>query len=156
MEDLESICRLANAANYCDGNNEFIELLESRGGEIKNVSHEVVAFLDREKNTVRHQNCTILCVGVRCQTCTVYRATLRAMKSRSKKLNSEDKQHRSSHTNYRYLQANELTARLRNVQRAKRIVERNNMRLEEKLHSTIEHDGIDLLEEMLVIFKICF
>ena len=88
------------------------------------MSHEVVAYLDRERNTVCHQKCTILCVdGVRYQTCTTYRATLRAMKSRSKKLNSEDKKHHSSHTNYRYLQAEELTERLRNVQGAKRMVE---------------------------------
>lgn len=105
----------------------------------------VVAYLDTTSNTIRHQNCTLLCDGTKCQNCHQYRASLRALLSKSNKQKTECKKTDSnSHANYRYLQPDELTTRLRNVQRAKRIAERSVARLKE---SVIDKEGIDLVED---------
>ena len=149
FENLYQLCKFLNEANVCHGNNDdtFIELLKSREGTIRNVCGSVVAYLDASNNTVRHQNCTLLCDGLKCQNCHQYRASLRALVSKSNKQNTRSKTDSSSHANYRYLQPHELTARLKNVQKAKRNAERNVARLKEKLNNVIEKEGIDLVEE---------
>lgn len=149
FDDLRSVCKILSEANLCQGNNEtnFIQLLESRGGTIKNVSKSVVAYIDAAANTVRHQSCSLLCNESKCQSCHQYRPSLRAMLSKSSKQSSQSKTDSSSHANYRYLQPQELTTRLKNVQRAKRIAERSVARLKEKLSGIIDREGVDLSED---------
>lgn len=76
-----------------------------------------------------------------------YRSTLRAMKSRSQRISNSDSTSHSSHTNFRYLEPDEMLARMRNLQQAKRTAKKTVSRLSEKLKGIIESDGIDLAEE---------
>ena len=148
VEDLHEVCSSMAKATICKGNDDstFVNLLESKGGVAKNVSGAVIAKIDvtQSHSTVRHHNCNIISNAVRCGVCENYRPTLRAMLSRSKRTNETAKTGSDSHTNYRYLQADELKCRLRNVQRAKRIAERTIIKLKQKINSNIDQDGIDL------------
>lgn len=72
------------------------------------------------------------------------------MKSRMKKSESSDSDSKishSSHTNYRYLDRNELELRLRNSQTAKRSKDKTIARLAEKLDALIEKEGLVLGKE---------
>ncbi len=106
------------------------------------------AYLDKVCKTVRHQNCDLVCEpdATQCRVCHRYQATLRSLKSK-KKLAKGGRTSHDSHTNYRYLQESELAERLQNVQKAKRAAKRSVERLQEKLDSIIEHEGIELHED---------
>ena len=147
-QDIQNICDTLQQSNVCKGNDEpeFIDLLVSRGGVITNHT-STTAYLDKTNNTIRHTNCALLCDGKnKCGTCQKYRSTLRAMKSR-KESSSMSKVASNSHINYRYLQSEELKDRLKNIQRSKKNVKRQNDRLIEKLNKVIGSEGIELLED---------
>ena len=98
------------------------------------------AYLDKTSNTVRHTNCALLCDGInKCGTCQKYRSTLRAMKSR-RESSSMSKVASNSHIKYRYLQNEDM---LKNIQRSKKNVKRQNDRLIEKLNKVIGSKGIE-------------
>ena len=113
-------------------------------------SMSVVAYLDKNPNstTVRHINCPLVLVDgeLRCTSCLQYRATLRAMRSRSEKAapTSSSSTASGSHTNYRYLGSEQLKERLIKVQKEKRLAEK---RLKEKLDIKIDEEGVELSEE---------
>ena len=156
FEELNHVCASLSTTKVCEGNSDesFVKVLEERGGVIMNTTNKsVVAFVDKNPHstTVRHVNCPLVCVGreFRCSSCAQYRPTLRALRSRGEKttLPSLANTHSSSHTNYRYLDNEELKMRLCNVQREKRGVQRSLKRLKEKLSSKIEDEGLELHED---------
>ena len=120
--DAKQLLEFLTESSICEGNNEndFIELLQSRGGEIKN-HLTVTAYLDKVNNTVRHRDCSLICSGrSNCKVCQKYRNTLRALKSKSSTGRSKCLSSTSSYANYRYLQNSELKQRLKNVQQSRR------------------------------------
>ena len=147
-QDVQSVCMDLREAIPCEGNGdqEFIDLLVSRGGVVTNHG-STTAYLDQTNNTVRHSDCDLLCDGKsKCGICQKYRSTLRAMRYR-KESSQSSKLSSSSHTNYRYLQRGELKDRLKSVQRSKRIAKRQNDRLREKLNKVIGSEDIELVDD---------
>lgn len=163
-DELNHVCEFLTSVNVCSGNNDdsFVKLLEEKGGVVMNKDKSVVAYVDKnlQSSTVRHANCRLVCIENHCCSCCAdYRATLRAMHSRASRskvatLPSTDS---SSHTNYRYLNREELEIRLANVQSDKRALERGMKRLEEKLSARISEEGIELhdddIDELSEIFE---
>lgn len=147
--DAKRLLEVLTESGICEGNNEndFIELLGSRGGEIKNHS-TVTAYLDKVSNTVRHRDCSLICSGrSKCKVCQKYRNTLRALKSKSLTGSSKCSISTSSHANYRYLQNSELKQRLQNVQRVRKTTQRRVDRMKEKLNKLINNEAIEVTED---------
>ena len=146
--DAKQLLEFLTESSICEGNNEndFIELLQSRGGEIKN-HLTVTAYLDKVNNTVRHRDCSLICSGrCKCKVCQKYRNTLRALESKSTG-RSKCSSSTSSHANYRYLQNSELKQRLKNVQQSRRTVQRRTDRMREKLNKVINNEGMEFCED---------
>ena len=146
VETLTKICTSVEGMKVCTGNEDdsFVNILRDKGGAIKR-DETVTAYLDVNCNCVRHSECLIM--TKESGRCMQYRSTLRTMKSKSQNHTHESSLSHSSHTNYRYLEADELVERLRNVQAAKKKAQLTVHRLEERLQSIIEKEGVDLLEE---------
>ena len=147
VDSIVSICNLVQQMHVCEGNMDsaFISVVKSKGEKVTK-NGVITAYFDHNSNTVRHTKCLLLKVNAgKCEFCKLYRATLRAMTSRSQKSDSSDsdKTSHSSHTNYRYLKEEELKERLKNVQAAKKTAERTIKRLNEKLSILIEKEGIE-------------
>ncbi len=102
-----------------------------------------------DDNTIYHSKCFVLIRKEvsRCPSCQKYRSNLRALRSKCQKLSDSTKTDQNSHTNYRYLDKNELQQRLKNVQIARKTAERKVLRMNEKLKMLIDEEGIDLEEE---------
>lgn len=143
-------CTRLQEMTMCEGNKDdaFVNLVRIRGGVIKK-NDIVSAYLDGNSNSVHHSKChVLLSEGIgKCLPCINYRSTLRAMKCRMEKTTTSDSTSHKSHTNYRYLQPDEMMARMKNLQRAKRTAEKCVSRLNEKLHSIIDEHGIELEDE---------
>lgn len=144
------ICKSIENMYICEGNSDdlFIDVLKSKGGVIKK-DGVISAYYDENSKSIYHSKCELLrSEPGKCAHCCRYRATLRAMKSRMQRCEAASvKTSHSSHANFRYLRNDELQERLRSTQTAKRAVERNVARLNEKLKLLIDRDGIDLAEE---------
>lgn len=117
----ENICRICSYIEHmalCKGNDDddFVDIVQSKGGAIKKEG-TVSAYLDSHSNSICHSKCHLLVEdGGRCLPCTKYQPTLRAIKSNLGKILKADSTSHSSHTNYRYLEPEELLARMRNLQ----------------------------------------
>ena len=106
----------------CTGNadDSFVSILRDKGGVIKR-GEAVTAYLDVNCNCVRRNDCHIIMKeSGMCKQCKQYRPTLRAMKSRSQNHTHASSLSHDSHTNYRYLEPDDLVERLRNVQAQRR------------------------------------
>ena len=157
IPELKEILEVLDNATICVGNpnEDYVAVVEQRGGAIRNVSGLTTAYIDRngKQPRVRHQNCHLLTTAETCSVCHQYQNTLRALKSKDK--SSHEKEQRTkhcSHANYRYLTKEESSERLENLQKAKRALTRRNQRLKEKLHKIIDKDGVQLHDDDAAIF----
>lgn len=150
-DEITMICRYIEKLFICKGNNDddFVEIVKKRGGVIKTLDL-VSAYYFPSTNSVHHTMCPLLRNDSgKCTHCQKYRANLRALKSREKRSEGSEnsKTCHNSHTNYRYLDGNQLQDRLKSVQVAKKKVERTVCMLKEKLHSLIDNDGMEFMED---------
>lgn len=98
--------------------------------------------------TVRHKDCELLLssagkTGDRCQACTQYRSNLRSLASKSstrdKSLNQMSDP--SSHVNYRYIRTPEKNARLQELHRRERALQKRLDHLQSKLDDAVDRSG---------------
>lgn len=146
---ISTLCNSIEKMYVCEGNSddEFVSMINNKGGVIKN-GDVVSAYYNENSGSIHHSKCLLLRKEVgKCSSCQQYRASLRAMKSRQKFIQSDLKMSHNSRTNYRYLDKHELEARLQSAQAAKRTLKRTVMRLTDKLNSLIDRDGMELVEE---------
>ncbi len=149
-------------AVICPGSPEddFISVCEKRGSTIKGQrGHgDTVAFIDEHPvtdskgqshpRTIRRVDCAILCepsgqYPLRCRSCQSFRSTLRSSVCR---LNDVDRTAATSHASYASLSPGEKDQRLKNLHQSLRLAKQQIRRLEAKVKSLIEKDGIALEE----------
>ncbi|KAL5502150.1 hypothetical protein EMCRGX_G008874 [Ephydatia muelleri] len=93
LADVKTLLDLVHSCHVCCGNGDerFIDYILSKDGKIMNLQGtECVAYLDIVHSTIRHAECYLLMMseensGQRCNLCTSYRSTLRALLSRHEK-----------------------------------------------------------------------
>ena len=97
--------------------------------------------------TIRHFNCAVLCGPTveRCDECSRYRKTLRALCSKE---NHQDtpRSHPSSRVNYRFLSNDELKERLHEVHTLQRNTAKKLQWLQVKIAASVEKEVVDLDE----------
>ena len=109
-----------------------------------------VAYVDLKMvslPTIRHRDCEVLMAADqksgRCQQCTKYRSTLRALHARHLTLNSTRLQP-ISHTTYISLTSEEKNERLRRLHQVARQAQQQVKRLKKKLANTIDIQGVEM------------
>ena len=142
--------------NVCIGNpdHRFSALCEMHGGEFKAADGTIASFKDNYypikfedeiyQSTIRSTKCSILTENTKCEVCKNYRATLRALCSRQQRTTEDTISKRtdvSSHTNYRYLTADQCKTRMCNL-KEELDQQRNKVNeLEKKIQKMIENNG---------------
>lgn len=156
------LVQCVDQAVICPGcsDEEFVTLCQKRGGTIKGQRGygETVVFVDERPvidsrgeshpRTVRRVDCDILCEPsgrnpLRCQSCQSFRSTLRSSLSR---LNGVDRTAGDSHASYKSLSPADKDQRLRNLHHSLRLAKQQRRRLEAKIESLIEKEGVSLEE----------
>ena len=145
--------------NVCVGHPEeqYVALLESRGGEIKGCTGLITAVIDdyfpvvqdgvTHTLTVRHHNCKMITLQSKCNTCLHYRPTLRSMVSRKRKqhlLSPSRRTATTSRVNFRYLRTPEKATRFANRSAQVKRTSQELVRLKGKIDSLTRKEGITL------------
>ena len=161
-----SLLVTVNNLQVCAGHPEshFVTLCESKQDTIRSHDGSITAYKDAHAvilngdaypSTVRTSKCELLVNTAKCASCMQYRGVLRALYSRQCKTTIKATQERtkvSSHTNYRYLNAEEKNERISNL-RAEVIQNRREIKkVKEKIDAMHEKNSIvvnDMLHEDL-------
>ena len=160
---------LIDTLNICIGNPEhkFVQLCELNGDELKAADGTIASFKDGNfpvmyegetfQSTVHSTKCNILTKDIKCEVCKGYRATLRALCSRQQRITEDTISKRtevSSHTNYRYLTAEQCKMRMHNLKeeldqqrskvneldkKIKEMIEESSQQLDSDFEHDLEH-----------------
>ena len=89
---------------------------------------------------IRHKDCELLIKnGLRCDPCSIYRTTLNGMMCRKRKSSVEYEI--PIQTNDRYLNKEQLLQKLRTLEREKKKLTAQRIRLQEKIKTQIKTEG---------------
>ena len=122
LQSADIIFSTISCINICKGNNDFYYLIRNKFSDLKNfqsTSNEDVGIIETEEgNTVdnfkviRHKDCSLICSEVCCDSCTIYRTSLRVMESRRKSNENQSSITSNSKKNDRYFSKSELLTKI--------------------------------------------
>nr|XP_006814529.1 PREDICTED: uncharacterized protein LOC102801316 [Saccoglossus kowalevskii] len=168
FEVLNKLITVISQCNICMGNTDpsFIELLQSRGGEIVKAfsfscEKDVSAYIEEDlhakakdgkvyHSTIRTTNCLLIADKIRCTKCSSYRNNLRSLLSRRKSQDQVCKIQTGSRVNLRYLDKVQLKERAVNLQKEKIALKRT---LDRTVKRLISDDGVFVEKSLQSDFK---
>ena len=122
LQSADIIFSTISCINICKGNNDVYCLIRNKCSDLKNfqsISNEDVGIIEPEEgNTVdnfkviRHKDCSLLCSEVCCDSCTIYRTSLRVMEPRRKSNENQSSITSNSKKNDRYFSKSELLTKI--------------------------------------------
>lgn len=157
---LQLLLNILDRSTVCPGHPDerFVTMAKVRKGELCGKDKTVVAKLDNHSSVilngmqypciVRSNNCSILCLGVKCSACVEYRASLRMLYRRwsSRNLSEKSRIDARSHTNFRYLSTPEKTQRLKELQKKRKVCVKTTKRLQDRIAKLIVSNDITVDE----------
>ena len=159
--NLDFFFQTLNELRVCCGNQDFPGLILQKNSFCKNFSNksgEDVAFVEtlsgskvNDFSTIRHINCDLIVntEHLRCQICSGYRSTLRAMEYRRK---SSEGNELNMFSNDRYLTPLESFEKLKKLENEKSKLTSKIFFLREKIKQIIQKEGVTVdnsVDEML-------
>ena len=159
--NLQTLLEKLEMLNICPGHpdKQFVEMVKSRNGHLLNSSGQVAAYLEggyqisHNNNTftetVRPSTCLILTEKNRCDHCTQYRSTIRAIYYRwSKQQHESLAVNTSSHVNERWLNTEQRDMKASQVKCRLRKTEKKCRYLEQKIKESVEKNNVEVDEQL--------
>ncbi len=149
---VNSVDKLPVCAGHPD--THFVEMLQGKKGVILASNGQTVAYLDHSRvelngtsyfQTVRSSQCQLIGNVAKCDPCKKYRTNLRAIHNRWHKRQISST---SAHTNERYLNTPEKTAKLSKLRNKLRAAKQEVKKLREKIKEMTDKNGITVDENL--------
>ena len=156
-DDVRKLVNLVSTCNVCAGHpdDHLVEMLKAKHGKVHSKNGDTLARLDSSSSvclngktymrTVRSSSCQVLSRGKKCPSCVSYRAQLRAMYHRWKKikcLSPSKRASTSSRTPFTHLRTPERQKRYSLLRVRTVSAERKLKRLRQRLDESINHSGV--------------
>ena len=162
-DDVRKLVNLVSTCNVCAGHpdDHLVEILKAKHGKVYSKNGDTLARLDSSSSvclngktymqTVRSSSCQVLSRGKKCPSCVSYRAQLRAMYHRWRKikcLSPSKRASTSSRTPFTHLRTPESRKRY-SLLRARTVsAETKLKRLRQRLDESINHSGVTIQSDL--------
>lgn len=162
------LLQLLDDTYVCAGQTDshLVSMVSAKKGKILSANGKTVAIVDSyapvfwngtyHTKTVRRTDCQIVSRTAKCDSCSNYRPTLRAIYHRWSKGCSKDSDS-SGHTNERYMNTPEKKKKFLNMKTRMRTAEQQIVRLKEKIEKITSKNGVEidapLHSDLLAIMK---
>ena len=139
--------------SICAGqpDNHYLKMVSAKRGLLKSQGGSTIADVDNYASvkmngylfskTIRTNKCELLIHGVKCNSCSTYRATLRVMYNRWLRCSSEDISDSSSHANVRYMNTPEKKQKIAKLKKRAKSAEVELQKLKVKVKELTQNQG---------------